>query len=1512
MLGRKFTSLASFVSRATRKRVRQIVRRPLGIEALESRLVPTAYTWSQTAAGTFAWNDAANWGGAGFPNAAGDVANVTSALAGNETINLTVPITVGSLTVGSSAAAGAFTIAAGGGTLTFQDPSGAASLTESADGGDTINAPITVASNLTVNTIAAAPLTVIGGIANGTNSLTVAGTGTLVYNGTASGSGPVTVNAGAELAGTGSVAQAAAPLIATSYFDSAVYEFDSSTGAIKATLVAPYTSSLLSGPSGATIGPDGNLYISSQSNNAILEYNFSTQALTTFIPSTTLQPIATANTDTNFAPAGLRFDSTGNLYVSLNGGQSASSGGAVVRFSTAMVGGELTYGGTATTIATGLIQPTGLAFGTAAGDTNNLYVSSTAIVMVGGSPTGEGEVSKITNAPAVATASTPTVFVQPGSGGLNSAAGLAWGPGGLLYVVDLGATSFQGNVLAYNPDGSFDKILTPTGTGQAGNLLNQFPSDIAFDTAGHFLTANLGPSYPPALAGSINQYNDDGTFDQAIVQSSQFPSTGTSGQSGVSPSQLALLSAPSLTVNGTLTPGGATTPGALAAGDVNFAATGTFAVTIKGTTAGTGYSQLTSTGTVNLNGAALTGTVSGTVTPGSQYDIISSKNAVVGTFNGAAEGSTMTLDGQPFSITYVGGTSDHDVVLTALSAPAITSANAATFFTGGPNTFTVTATGSPASTFTETGALPAGVTLSSAGVLSGTPTATGAFPITITASNGVGTPATQSFTLTVNAGVAPAITSTNTATFQTGTVGVFTVTATGSPTPTFTETGALPAGVTLSSAGVLSGNTTTAGTFPITITASNGVTPDATQTFTLTVGTAPTITSADAATFATGTTNTFTATATGSPTPTFTETGTLPAGVTFSNGVLSGTPTAAGTFPITITATNGIGTDATQSFTLTVGTAPTITSADNTGFGTGTAGTFTVTATGTPAPTFTETGALPAGVTFTSAGVLSGTPTAAGTFPITITATNGIGTDATQSFTLTVGTPPAITSASSTTFATGTAGTFTVTATGTPAPTFTETGALPAGVTFTSAGVLSGTPTVAGSFPITVTATNGAGPDATQSFTLTVGTAPTITSANAVSFTFGATSAFSVTATGSPTPTITETGTLPGGVTFSNGVLSGTPTATGSFPITLSASNGIGTPATQTFTLTVNGNGLETNLVVSGLTDGTATLYQTNASGQYASSTVLNPFADLGVVVRTATADVNGDGIPDTIFVTGPGTPVRFAIVSGADNHTLLVGPTAPFGGSEDFTGGAFVAAGDIEDDGRADFVFTPDEGGGARVTVFALTPTGLSTRADFFGIADPNFRGGARVAVGDVNGDGTPDIVVAAGFGGGPRVAIFDGKSITSGTPTRLVPDFFAFPGADATNLRNGVYVAAGDVNGDGSADLIFGGGDGGAPHVLVLDGRTLVTDGVTQAETDPLANFFVNSDTTSRGGIRVAAKATVGSEDASVVVGSGAGLTSQVRVYPGSTLTPSGEPPVSQTLDPFGETLADGVYVG
>ncbi|MFO0796528.1 MAG: tandem-95 repeat protein [Gemmataceae bacterium] len=348
--------------------------------------------------------------------------------------------------------------------------------------------------------------------------------------------------------------------------------------------------------------------------------------------------------------------------------------------------------------------------------------------------------------------------------------------------------------------------------------------------------------------------------------------------------------------------------------------------------------------------------------------------------------------------------------------------------------------------------------------------------------------------------------------------------------------------------------------------------------------------------------------------------------------------------------------------------------------------------------------------------------------------------------------------------------------------------------------------------------------------------------------------------------------------------------------------------ATATVTVTVGRAdplGPVRPVVVGGPADGTVVLSVPGATSGF-----LTPFAAPGGASRTASADVDGDGVADLVLATGPGVPFRVTVLNGADGRPL-VAPFDPFGGG--FTGGGFVAAGDLDGDGRAEFVVTPDEGGGPRVSVFGTSPNRAPVLlANFLGIDDANFRGGARAAVGDVDGDGTLDVVVTAGFGGGPRAAIFDGETVLAGRPARLVNDFLAFPGSDAANLRNGAYVAAGDIDGDGRADLVFGGGPGGAPRVFVLSGALVASGQVDAAQAAPLANFFVAGDTSDRGGARVAVTNSDGDGRADVAVGSGTGRPASVRLYLGKDFA-VGREPAATDLDAFdGAVLADGVYVG
>jgi hypothetical protein len=280
--------------------------------------------------------------------------------------------------------------------------------------------------------------------------------------------------------------------------------------------------------------------------------------------------------------------------------------------------------------------------------------------------------------------------------------------------------------------------------------------------------------------------------------------------------------------------------------------------------------------------------------------------------------------------------------------------------------------------------------------------------------------------------------------------------------------------------------------------------------------------------------------------------------------------------------------------------------------------------------------------------------------------------------------------------------------------------------------------------------------------------------------------------------------------------------------------------------------------------------------------------------VRVAAGDFNGDAVPDVIAATGPGTVTRVRVIDPVTQKILF--DVQPFESS--FTGGVYVSAGDLNGDGTADIVVSPDEGGGPRVDVYS--GKGFGKLASFFGIADPNFRGGARTAVGDVNNDGRADLAVAAGFGGGPRVAVFNGKTVTTGTPTVLFNDFFAFE----QTLRNGVFIAVGDINDDGFAEVIAGGGPGGGPRITAFSGKGLLTNQYV-----PVANFFAGNDT-NRGGVRIAARDLNADGSFEIMAGDGPGGEGRLRVYTGSDLIQGGTDPRLNVVA-FGSAVG-GVFVG
>lgn len=258
------------------------------------------------------------------------------------------------------------------------------------------------------------------------------------------------------------------------------------------------------------------------------------------------------------------------------------------------------------------------------------------------------------------------------------------------------------------------------------------------------------------------------------------------------------------------------------------------------------------------------------------------------------------------------------------------------------------------------------------------------------------------------------------------------------------------------------------------------------------------------------------------------------------------------------------------------------------------------------------------------------------------------------------------------------------------------------------------------------------------------------------------------------------------------------------------------------------------------------------------------PFGDFKGGVRVTTADVTGDGIPDIIAVPGPGGGPVVKVFDG--NTGAQVRSFLTF--EESFRGGLRVAAADLNGDFIADLIATPDAGGGPIVRAFDGR-TG-AVIANFFAL-DPTFRGGLRIATGDVNRDGTRDLLVTAGVGGGPRIEIYDGTTLRT-APTRLVNDFFGF----SPELHDGFWIASGDVNGDGFSDVVFGAGEGGAPRVAVYSGQILSAGGGAQV----IASFFAG-DPNSRAGARVAAADLDGNGRAEVISSGGAGQLPVTYIY-------------------------------
>ena len=535
----------------------------------------------------------------------------------------------------------------------------------------------------------------------------------------------------------------------------------------------------------------------------------------------------------------------------------------------------------------------------------------------------------------------------------------------------------------------------------------------------------------------------------------------------------------------------------------------------------------------------------------------------------------------------------------------------------------------------------------------------------------------------------------------------------------------------------------------------------------------PSFTTANTITFTVGTAGTFTVNTLGNEIPALSLfSGTLPGGVTFTpngnRGTLAGTPAlgTGGVYNLVFRATNNLGA-ANQNFTLIVNERPRFTSPVSTQFVAGTPGNFTVTTAGYPFATLSVSGALPPGITFTNngngTGTLSGSALVVGPYPIMLRAGNGVGADATQSFTLNVVLKPLVVSAPTTTFVRGVAGSYTITAVGAPLPNVSISGALPPGVTYTfngnGLGTLAGTPTQSGSYAFDVLADNGVNPPDVQAFV------------------------FNVADPASPPPPVSPPPPPPGGGGPIGPLLPPVPPST---PLP-------GTPFNPVVLLTTPGSGA----------DGTQVRVVNPLTQQLVRA--FTPFPGFGGAVATAVSDLNADGVADYLVGAGRGGGPHVKVFDG---KTGLEAQSF-FAYAPTFTGGVSLALGDVTGDGKDDLIVGAGAGGGPHVRAFDGA-TGQEVLS-FFAF-DPAFTGGVNVAAGDVNGDGRDDVVVGVQAGGAPHVRAFDGR-----TAAELL-SFFAY----GRSFLGGVNVAVGDLNGDKREEILTAAAGAGGPHVKVFDGVT------------------------------------------------------------------------------------------
>ena len=622
---------------------------------------------------------------------------------------------------------------------------------------------------------------------------------------------------------------------------------------------------------------------------------------------------------------------------------------------------------------------------------------------------------------------------------------------------------------------------------------------------------------------------------------------------------------------------------------------------------------------------------------------------------------------------------------------------------------------------------------------------------------------------------------------------------------TYTQTaGALPPGLTLAANGTLSGTPTTVGAFTFTVTASLGACTGE-RTYTLVID-CPIITLAPTsfpnAEVGTAYNQTITASPAGGNYNYAVTGGFLPTGLTLNpaTGAITGTPSQGGNFNFRVTVT-GFGSCSTfRDYQILVPGCALITTLpvklDNGTVGTAYSQTVSVAPPAAGAFTYSVTsGALPVGLSLDPAtGVISGTPSATGSYSFRVTAALD-GCSGSRDYTVVIGCETIALGPA--TIPAGQAGVaYSQTVSVTPAGSYTfslTAGSLPSGLTLhPTTGVISGTPSVTGTSTFTVQALSASGCSGTQSYTLVIG-CPTVT-VNPASLPGGTTgTAYSQSLSASPAGgsyTFSSTGTLPAGLSLNpaTGLLSGTPSANGTFTFTVTATGFGGCTGSREYTVTIGTGSCPAITLPASLPNGSVgTLYSNSATASPAGSYNYTAVGSLP---------------PGTTLYNSIG--LIFGYPTAAGSYTFTITATAgACSGSRQYTvlinagfASSLTVFSDFDGDGKSDLsVFRGTDGSWLVANSgngqLQSTPWG-SSAAPYYDLA----------VSGDYDGDGKTDQAV---FRRG----------------TDLAGYWFIKRSSDGQVMRQqwglGTDVpVAGDFDGDGKTDIAVWRGSAGAWYIL------------------------------------------------------------------------------------------------